>query len=392
LSLKRALSQRRQIMKPSKIKPSLILFLCFFILLSLKISSATQFKAKDNIFIPEFRVIPDDLFVGGNNIKVDGTIEGDLFTGSRYLVHAGKVRGSLFSAGQNLDILGEVEGSATAMSQNTSVSGMIKRNLINIGSSLNIRHTGKIEGDVIACGNELTVEGEIGKRLKAKVASVVISGTVNGNVDVETKNITLMPTAKIKGNFKYKSEKKAKIESGAEITGKTEWVKIKAKEKKKKGFFTTSNVLIRSLLLVASIITGLFLILISKRYVQSAEKNVFDSFLKSLGLGFILMICIPIAIVILLITLIGIPIAIICLFAYLVLFYISKIFVGIAVGKKVLTGFAKDKEAPMGWALILGLILLTILTNIPYIGWVVYVVVVLTGFGAAILARKVLVS
>jgi cytoskeletal protein CcmA (bactofilin family) len=381
-----------------KIKPTLILFLVLFTLLPLRISSATRFKTKDNIFIPESQVIRDDLFMGGENIKMDGRVEGDLFAGCRTMILTGQVSGSVLAAGQNLDILGEVEGSVRALSQTTNINGTIKRNVMSFGASLNIRHTGKVKGDVTALGNELTVAGEIGRRLRATVGSVVISGTINGDVDIKANSITLMPTAKIKGNFKYKSKKEAEIESGAQITGVTEWIKITPKDKKDdgccpgEGFFSTKNIVVKFLLLLASLVTGWFLIIISKRYVQAAEKMVFASFLKSLGLGFILMICIPIGIVILLITLIGIPIAIITLFAYLVLLYIAKIFVGIALGKKILTGFAKDKEASLGWSLILGLILLTILTNIPYVGWLICFVIVFTGFGAAILARKVVTS
>jgi len=370
----------------------LSLLLPFFVFLFSSPSSATQFKAKDNVFIPEHQVIRDDLFLGGNNIKVDGTVEGDLVTGSRTLIQTGRVLGSIISVGQNVDILGEVEGSVRALSQTTNINGLIKRNVMNFGADLNIRHTGKVEGDVVALGNELTVDGEIDRGLRAAVGTVVISGTINGGASIKAHSITLMPTARINGDFKYESEKEAKIEPGAQITGETEWVKIKPDEKKKKGFFNTTNVIVKSLLVLACFVTGVFLILISRRYVQAAEKHVFDSFLKSLGLGLILVICIPVAVVVLLITLIGIPLGLITLFAYLVLFYISKILVGIALGHKILTGFAKDKEAPLGWSLIIGVIILTILTNIPYIGWLIYFVVILTGFGAAILARKALVS
>ncbi|MGB2696748.1 MAG: polymer-forming cytoskeletal protein [Candidatus Zixiibacteriota bacterium] len=377
---------------PKKVSFFLIPFLLWLILLPLVTSSATVFKARDNVFIPEHQIIDDDLFLGGNNIKVDGTVKGDLIVGSRTLIQTGKVSGSVMSVGQNLDILGEIEGSVRAFSQNTNINGIINRNVINFGASLNIRHNGKVKGDVTALGNELAVEGEIGRKLRATVGSVVISGTINGDVKIKANSITLMPTARINGNFEYKSEKEAKIEPGAQITGETQWIKIDAEEKKKKEFLTTSSVVLKSLLFLACIVTGVFLIIISRNYVQAAQKNVFESFLKSLGLGFILMICIPIAIIVLLATVIGIPLALITLFVYLVLFYISKIFVGIAVGNKILTGFAKDKEAPLGWSLILGLILLTILTNIPYVGILIYIIIVFTGFGAAILARKVLVS
>jgi cytoskeletal protein CcmA (bactofilin family) len=378
--------------RPKKVRLLSILLLLWLISMPFVTSSATVFRARDNVFIPEHQIIDDDLFLGGNNIKVDGTVKGDLIVGSRTFIQTGQVSGSVISAGQNLDILGEIQGSVRALSQNTNINGVINRNVINIGASLNIRHTGKVKGDVTALGNELNVEGEIGRKLRATVGSVMISGIIKGDVKIKANSITLMPTARINGDFIYKSEKKAKIEPGALIAGETEWTKLKCEEEEKKGFFNTSNVIIRSLLLLACIVTGLFLILIANKYVQAAEKNVFDSFLKSLGLGFILMICIPVAIVVFLATVIGIPIALITLFVYLVLFYISKIFVGIAVGEKILTGFAKDKVAPLGWSLILGLIILTILTNLPYIGWIFYIVIVFTGFGAAILARKELVS
>lgn len=374
------------------LKSLTVVLVLFFVLSSVNLSLGTEFKKRQNIFISESEKIEDDLIMAANNIKIQGTVTGDLISASQFLIQTGVVEGNINAACKNLDVLGRVDGSVRAFCQNNTVSGEIKRNLINFSSSLNIRSGAKIGGDVTAFCGDLTMDGEIGKGLRCGVGMVVISGTINGDVNLDADEITLMPTAKISGDFKYKSKREAKIEKGAEITGETKWTKVLAKERKKKGFFTTKNLVLKTIFMMASILGGLFLILITKKFVKGAKEAVFQSFLKSLGLGFICLVCVPIAIIILLITIIGIPIAVITLFAYLILFYIAKIFVGIALGEKILTGFKKDKEAPIGWSLVIGLIIIYILASLPYIGWIVYLAVLFVGFGAALQARKFLLA
>lgn len=374
--------------------------LIFFIALSLflfllvtGLSFATEFKSGRNIFVRQTKTIEDDLILAANNVRIGGVVQGDVIFGSRSIVHNGKITGSLNGACQNVRILGEVGGSVRAFCQNNNIEGTIGRNLINFSQTLNIRPSGKINGDVTSFCAEMTIDGEVGRNVKCGAGTVIISGTIQGDVDLEADEISIMPTAKILGNFKYKSREEARVEQGAQISGETEWTEIEPKEKKKKVFLTaTTKMVIRILLLLAAIVTGLILLLISKNFVKGAKRAVTESFLKSLGLGFICMICIPIAGVILLVTVIGIPIAIISLFVYLILFYIAKIFVGIAFGEKILSGFKKGKEAPLGWSLIVGLIIISILTSIPYLGWIVYLAVVFVGFGAALLARKHLLA
>ena len=364
----------------------------FFLLASLDYSFGTEFKKGENIFVSESQRIDDDLNTVANNIRIKGTVTGDLNCASQFLIQDGIVEGNINAACRNLDVSGRVDRSVRAFCQNNNISGEIKRNLVNFSSSLNIRPGAKIGGDVTAFCGDLSMDGQIGKGLRCGAGTVVISGTVNGDVSLSADKITLMPTAKILGDFKYKSKKEAKIENGAQISGETKWTKVLAKGKKKKGFFTAKNLVIKILFLAASVVCGFFLLLITKKFVRGAKEAIEKSFLKSLGLGFICLICIPIAIVILLITIIGIPVAVISLFAYLILFYIAKIFVGITLGGKILTGFKKDKEAPLGWSLVIGLIIIYILTSLPYIGWIVYLVAVFIGFGAALQARKFLLA
>lgn len=364
------------------------LFLLFFSVLLPQLIQAIELKGGENIVIPESTLIQDDYFVSGNNIKFSGKVDGDFVSASQTLTSKGMVGGNLMSAGRDLDISGELGGSFWGAAQNISFNGKLKRNFLGFAQTINLKEGSEVGGDVIAFCGELKISGKIDKGLRGGVGSVVISGIINGNVDIKADEISIMPDAKINGNLHYKSKKEAKIEKGAQITGETKWIKITPK---KKAGLTLGKLFWKFLFFCASFLTGLFMLLIAKREVKAAKESVFKDFLKNLGLGFVFVICIPIALIILLFTVIGIPISIIVLFAYLVLFYIAKIFVGYALGEKVLKLLKTNGVPAPVWSLLVGLIILYILFLIPYIHWIVYLLALFVGFGCVFQAKKYLI-
>jgi len=363
------------------------------VLFSFNSCFGTEFRAGGNFFFPDTLTIHDDLIIAGGTIKSDGIIEGDLISASNRLVQNGVVEGSVIAGAKDLDISGEVNGSVRGFAQNINVNGKVNRNLIGFGAAINIKPDAEIGGDLTAFCGELNLDGKIGKGLRGSVGTLIISGSVNGDVSVKAEKITLMPTAKILGDFKYKSKNQAKIESGALVSGQTLWTKKEKKEEEKpKGLFTLKSLITEILFLLALMITGIVLTLIFKKNAYQAKRAVTVSFLKSLGWGFVSIICIPIAILILTITIIGIPIAIIALFAYAVLIYIAKIPVATALGEMIIKAFGKQGEPSLIGSMLLGLIVLTILLNIPYLEWLIYFIVLFTGFGAILTSHKQSVS
>lgn len=373
----------------SKIEILLTIIAVLLTLFNFNACFGTDFRVGENFFFSDTLTINDDLIIAGNTIKSSATIKGDFFSASYRLVQSGMVEGSVIAFAKDVDISGQVNGSVSGFGQNINVNGKVNRNLVGFFSALNIKPDADIGGDVTALGGELTLDGKIGKGLKGSVGTLIISGIVNGDVSVKADKIILMPTAQILGDFKYKSKKQAKIESGASVSGQTFWTKEEAKkEKKPKDIFTLKSVITEILFLLALMITGIVLTLIFKKKAYQAKKAVTASFLKSLGWGFVFMVCIPIAIIILIVTILGIPIAIISLFAYAVLIYIAKIPVATALGEKMIKAFGKQGEPSLIGSMLLGLIVLTILLNIPYLEWLIYFIVLFTGFGAILTSQK----
>jgi hypothetical protein len=83
--------------------------------------------------------------------------------------------------------------------------------------------------------------------------------------------------------------------------------------------------------LAGNLATGLVLIALFRKRWENSKNLIGKSLLKSLGLGFVLAVCVPIAALILLVTVIGIPLSILTAVAYLVVFYVAKLIFSTAI-------------------------------------------------------------
>ena len=100
------------------------------------------------------------------------------------------------------------------------------------------------------------------------------------------------------------------------------------------------------------------------------------------------MIAIPLVALVLMMTVIGLPLGLIVLFAYIVILYISKIFVGLAIGRRILT-YAKQEISSPYWHLVVGLIVIAFATRLPLLGFfLIGLIVMLAGLGALVMTWK----
>ena len=99
------------------------------------------------------------------------------------------------------------------------------------------------------------------------------------------------------------------------------------------------------------------------------------------------MIAIPLVALVLMMAVIGLPLGLIVLFAYIVILYISKIFVGLAIGRHIAMYAKKEISSPY-WHLVVGLIVIAFTTRLPLLGFVISLVVILAGLGALVMTWK----
>lgn len=291
---------------------------------------------------------------------------GNFLVGDRVVVGPGETKESGFTvAGADVEFLGKAQ-----------------KNLRAFGAS--VVHSGEVEGDMLVLGSQVTLAGIYHGRVRAGAASLVLSGTFDHDVAAGAARITVAPTAVIKGNLRYTAATLERKE-GARIEGTVARREFREREEWiEKGKKALSGLWLAYWLfsIPALIIVGVLVHYLSPPGTEEVLSRLSQFPWKSMGIGLVFIAVVPVGVMIAVATVVGIPAGIIILVVYALFLYISRVFAGVWIGRKIL-GFLKKSwaEAFLG-PLILGTLLTSILLAIPVIGWFFWLLFVLLGVGA----------
>jgi hypothetical protein len=239
---------------------------------------------------------------------------------------------------------------------------------------------------------------------------MVIDGTIGQNVMLTASKLTLSPTAVLMGDLTYASNRSAEIGEGARIAGE---VRKESGRSIRMMFWKLTSVAagylpenpenwkewkrqlpawFRSLIRVSSfvslLIAGMIILSTYERHATMVADRIISFPLKSLGLGLLFLICVPIGALILCVSIIGLPIGLVALAAYLVFSYISRVYVALAIGREILDRITKQ-DIRIVWPMIFGLFIITALSLIPYyVGWVFRLVCIPFGLGGMLMTGR----
>jgi len=344
----------------------------FFLALPANIQ-ATQFAGTAVFTVPKGKVVEGDLFVGAGIINIDGVVTGDLFFGGNAVNVNGEVQGDIIGMGGSFTLNGQAGDDVRVWCQSVIINGRIKKSLTAFGATVGVFQKSVIGRDIyFGCG-EARLGGEIWGEAKGESGIIQLSGLVGKSAKFHAGQINLHPNAKIRGNLEY-SARNLDIQQGAVVEGKVN--KIPARKESNK-WLSWNFYIVELVCLFGAIVVGMVLIRLFPEMTSRVTRQVRE-YWKSLGMGFIVLICSPVLVIIMAITLIGIPLSIIILIIYLLFLYIGQIFVSIVVGQEIL----RSNEKYPFRALILGMVIYTVLCTVPFIGWLIKILIVILGFGA----------
>ena len=104
---------------------------------------------------------------------------------------------------------------------------------------------------------------------------------------------------------------------------------------------------------------------------------------RAFGLGLASLFLIPIAAVIVAVTLVGLPLAMAALGWYGVALYLGRLIVAAEIGRRMLR-VSGDKRSEMVWSLLLGLLVVAVLVELPFIGAVLGFLLAVFGLGTVV--------
>jgi hypothetical protein len=220
----------------------------------------------------------------------------------------------------------------------------------------------------------------------------VIDGIFEDSLEVRAANITIMPKAVIKGDLIYESAILDRQE-GSQVLGQVvqKQKEMGADEREKKArkdkkVAIAVKIIIWCLSLAALIIVGLIINTFFPEQTENTVTLISESPWKNIGVGFVFLVAVPVAIIISFITIIGIPAGIIAGFIYGLILYVSRIYIGVWIGRKIIGFFKKSQITTFFWPFVVGIVTIALIGLIPFLGWIIKLFCLLISLGAIWLA------
>jgi len=360
--------------------------LIFLLVTLLMVSTdAAEFISDDGTILSRSEVLEDDLYLYGDFTEIYGNIDGDLAAFCYDIKTDGEISGNADVFAYRADIGGRVEKSIRVFGYDVLISSAVERNIIAIGKEIEIETSAHIGRDLICTGEQVFVDGTVLGNLTIYAEVVSISGQIDGDLKIEADEINIISPAKIGGELQYSSKNEIYIDKDVVIEGEIDWILPEDETKIEADLSAIGNVF-RFLFFLMALVTGLALIGFFNRHTRESTQMLEQRFGYSLAIGFLSLFIFSGGAAILAVLIIGIPLSIILVGLGTALFYLGKIYVSIFLGRIIFRLF-KIKTA-MGWELLIGLIIISLLFQIPGFGVVIYIFSFILGTGAAIVGYQ----
>ncbi len=328
--------------------------------------------------LPAGQEIKTDLFVAGDHVLIDGTVDGDLIVWAHEIEVNGQIKGDIIAFTQELRMNGTVDGNVRAFAQSTVLTGTVGKNLMGFVQSLEVDEKSSVGGSATLFSRDVQLNGPIKGDLLAMAGTMELDGPIGGNVKVRGDDMRIGSTAQIAGRTEFEGPKQPQIAPGAKLASPVEMIMRKPAPT----YSTWSYYWHQTLRWGAAFLLGLVLFLVAPVIFLDAS-NAANKVGLSMGIGLLFLVGIPVAAIIACVTIVGLGVGIVTLLIYLVAVYMSQVFVGEWLGEKLL-GVGVG-IGPVLARLALGLAILRVIRVIPFLGPLSMWVVIVWGLGAYVL-------
>jgi cytoskeletal protein CcmA (bactofilin family) len=352
----------------------------FLVVLFLAVTGAAQaFEqfANQNVVISQGTPIADDLLAAGNNVSVDADVTGNAFVAGGNVGVGGPVSGALAAAGGTVNISGTKQ-TVMAAGGTVNIRGITARNLALAGGTVNVDSGTRVARDLLLSAGEANMLGTVGRDLRIAGGNIRIGGKVNGDVYANGQSITLEPGAVVTGDLVYESPTRATIARSAKVLGDVRHTPMR-KGAQQAGLGRLWRAIVGFAMMF---LFGVVLVAVFPAWTAQAASNVLRLPGWSALWGVVSLIVTPLAVLIAFMTIVGVPLGLAVMFAYFIALMVAMVVAAVAIGAALLKG-------PSIWLqLLIGLLIIYILGSIPILGSLVRLAVLIFGLGGVVLAFK----
>jgi len=339
---------------------------------------ALERRHSEFVIVPANETLDDTLLAVGTVVRVEGVVNGDLLAFGESVEVRGTVKGDLISFCKRTVVSGTVEGNIFNFSNSLDLDGQLAHNLYGFVQSLRVNDRGRVGGGVLVGAGDVAIEGEVNRSATIYAGKADVSGSIGRELTMAGDSLNLTRTSRIGGNLSVRVRHLANVHiaEGATIGGTRE-IQERVRQSR---FSRPKFYFYQAVWLAAAMLVGWLGLILFPGFFRASTQAVGAGW-RSFGFGLAILAGVPVAIILIAITLVGLPASLILLALYLTAIYLAHIWVAAFLGHMLLkpTG-ATNSDWLLG--LLVGLLILTVVGFIPYLGGLVRLGVVCLGLGA----------
>lgn len=364
---------------------------CFFLLFT----SAFLFSDEENpehtvIVIPAGQVHRGNFFAMGSSVEISGVVDGDVYILAEQVVIDGVVNGDALICGGSIAILGKVHNNCRLLGGQVLISGSVSNNATVVAGSLQLLPSASIGSGLVAAAANADLAASIASDATIAASNLRVSGHIGQDLQSYVGQMRITSKATIGGNVDYKSSSPAWIDPGAAIKGQlirhSSFVHGLVEGTWIQGLLVGSKVLAILMNLIYTFVIGIVLIKFFPKNLEAALHSLQNHPVKSLTYGIMLLILLPLASLILLMTVLGVPFALALIALNVIGFYTAKVYT-ILWASNWCFGKMRFKHNSLP-GFFCGTLIYFALAAIPIFGFFVALASMLLGLGAGLVAQS----
>lgn len=347
-------------------------------------ASAAEIRRGPNAGVAAGETINNDLIITGSAVRIDGTVKGDVIAFAQDLTVSGHVTGDVIVFAQLARIEGQVDGNIRAFGASISLDSGPAKNATILARHFDLNPHATIGGGLIGFYATSTLDGKVNRDLLLFAGDTALDGTVGGDVAYRGNRLRIGSAAQIDGRTQVIGQNAPEVAAGAKLAHPVEF-EFQPRRPGRFGRVAAGTYVFRQILAyVGAFLSGLLLIKLFPGLFATARRAT-KRVGSAMGVGALVLIAgFAVAIFGLILMIVGTGAGIATLTLYVPILYGSQVFVGSYVGERLLHKDAAP--APNIGALALGLLVLRLLVNIPFLGFFVSAAILIWGTGAICVA------
>lgn len=346
------------------------------------VSLAAEFRVGEQPSTRADEGVVGNVYMAGATVTSAGSVAGDLIAGGGSLVVSGDVGEDVLIGGGNVTILSTIAHDVRVGGGNIVIQGRIGGDLIGGGGQFTVGGPG-IAGDVVIGGGTVRIDAPVAGNLRIGGGNVYINAPITGTVDIKADTVTLGSGAVISGALNYTASKELIKESGAVVTGPVHFELHPGKVAPAEPAVAFAAILSLWVLMkfLTLFVCALIVSLVFRHYSKDVLARASGRPLSEMGKGLIVFAALPVASVLLMVTIVGIPFGVLGLMGFAAALLWAWIITPIFLGSMVYGYFSK-KDPEITWkTVLLGAFVYSIIGMVPFIGWLAQFLIALIALG-----------